>query len=266
MAKKNEALKTLVVAGTLCIVCSILVSAVVVQLRPQQKRNAELDYKKNILVSAGLLKEGEDVEEAFKKVETILVDFDSGKVVNTSDVSVVKDLKTYDQNKAATDPNRNLVIPDQFDVANLNSRAKYAKVFLTRDEDGKPQTIILNIRSKGLWSTMLGFIALEPDAKTIKGFAYYAHGETPGLGGEVDNPKWKKQWIGKSIYDDEFNVNFAVIKGNVNKSASNLMAKYQVDGLSGATITSDGVSNSMKYWFGANGYKTFLDNVRSGEI
>lgn len=266
MAKKNEALKTLVVAGVLCIVCSILVSAVVVQLRPQQKRNAELDYKKNILVSAGLLEKGEDVEEAFKKVETVLVDFNTGKIVNTQSVEIVNDLKTYDQNKAAKDPSRSMIIPDKFDVANLNSRAKYAKVFLTRDEDGNPDTIILNIRSKGLWSTMLGFIALESDAKTIKGFAYYAHGETPGLGGEVDNPKWKAQWIGKSIYDEDFNVNFSVIKGNVDKSASNLMAKYQVDGLSGATITSDGVSDSMKYWFGSNGYKTFLDNLRSGEI
>lgn len=262
MAKKNEAIKTIVVAGALCIVCSILVSAVVVKLRPMQERNAELDYKKNILVSAGLLGDGEDVEEAFSKVETVLVDFETGKIVEESDTNI--DLKTYDQNKAALDSTLNTKIPSDSNVADLNTRAKFAKVFLTRDEDGKPSTIILNVRSKGLWATMFGFIALEADAKTVKGFAYYAHGETPGLGGEVDNPNWKSQWIGKSIYDNEFNVNFEVVKGNVNKSSP--IAMYQVDGLSGATITSNGVSSSIKYWFGSNAYKTFLDNVRSGEI
>lgn len=262
MAKKNEALKTIVVAGALCIVCSILVSAVVVNLRPMQNRNADLDYKKNILVSAGLLKEGEDIEEAFSKVETVLVDFETGKIVKESEANI--DLKTYDQNKAALDSALNTKIPSDANVADLNTRAKFAKVFLTRDEEGKPSTIILNVRSKGLWAAMFGFIALEADAKTVKGFAYYAHGETPGLGGEVDNPNWKSQWIGKSVYDDEFNVNFEVVKGNVNKSSP--MAMYQVDGLSGATITSNGVSSSIKYWFGSNAYKTFLDNVRSGDI
>ncbi len=262
MAKKNEALKTIVVAGALCIVCSILVSAVVVNLRPQQKRNAELDYKKNILVSAGLLAEGEDVEEAFNKVETILVDFETGKTVDESEANI--DLKTYDQNKAAADASLNTKIPSDLDVAGLNTRAKYSKVFLTRDEDGKPSTVILSVRAKGLWGPMYGFIALESDVNTIKGFAFYVHKETPGLGGEVDNPNWKSQWIGKSIYDEEFNVNFDVVKGIVNKSSP--VAMYQVDGLSGATITSNGVSSSIKYWFGSNAYKTFLDNVRSGEI
>jgi Na+-transporting NADH:ubiquinone oxidoreductase subunit C len=266
MAKKNEALKTIVVAGVLCIVCSIIVSAIVVTLRPQQKKNAEIDYKKNILLSAGLMEKGADVEEAFEKIETVLVNFETGKIVKSGQIDAVENLKTFDQNKASTDPQRSINIPGSEDVAGLGRRSKFAKVFLTRDQDGKPNTIILNIRSKGLWSTMLGFIALESDAKTIKGFAYYSHGETPGLGGEVDNPSWKKQWIGKSIYDEEFNVEFEVVKGSVNKSASNLMAQYQVDGLSGATITANGVSDSIKYWFGSNAYKKFLSNVRSGDI
>lgn len=266
MAKKNEAIKTITVAGLLCIVCSILVSAIVVTLRPQQQKNAELDYKKNILMSAGLIKPGDNVEEVFKSVETVLVDFETGKIVDANNIEAIQDLKTYDQNKASTSLEVSVDIPDNADVANLNRRAKYAKVFLTRDESGKPKTIILNVRSKGLWSTMLGFIALESDAQTIKGFAYYSHGETPGLGGEVDNPVWKEQWIGKNIYDEDFNVKFEVIKGNVDKTASNLFAKYQVDGLSGATITANGVSSSIKYWFGSNGYKNFLANIRSGEI
>ena len=106
MAKKNEALKTIVVAGVLCIVCSIIVSAIVVTLRPKQKKNAEIDYKKNILLSAGLMEKGADVEEAFKKVETVLVSFETGKIVKPNQVDAIENLKTYDQNKASTDPDR----------------------------------------------------------------------------------------------------------------------------------------------------------------
>ncbi|MCT4641671.1 MAG: Na(+)-translocating NADH-quinone reductase subunit C [Bacteriovoracaceae bacterium] len=254
---KSESMKTITVSAALCIVCSILVSVTVVSLRPMQKKNADLDYKKNILNAAGLLKAGDDIEKVFSKVETVLVDFETGKIIEG-------DAKSYDQNKAATDPANNVKIPADKDIAGLGIRAKVAKVFLTRSADGKPDVIVLNVRSMGLWSTMYGFLALEADTKTVKGFAYYSQGETPGLGGEVDNPKWKSQWIGKSIYDEDFNVAFDVLKGSVDKSSK--MAKYQVDGLSGATITGVGVGTSIKYWFGNDAYGKFLANVRAGEI
>ena len=106
---------------------------------------------------------------------------------------------------------------------------------------------------------MYGFIALGADANTVKGFAYYSHGETPGLGGEVDNPGWKSQWIDKKLFSDEGNVEFKVAKGTANGG-------YQVDGLSGATITANGVTSSIKYWFGDHGYSKFLEKVRAGEI
>lgn len=258
MSKKTSSLTTITVAAVLCVVCSVLVSSTVVTLKPQQLKNADLDYKKNILMAAGLIKPGDDVLAAFEKVETVIVDLETGKLA--PDV----EKKKYDQVKASKDPKQNVKIPKEKDVAGLSTRAKYAKAFLTRDESGKVNEVILYIRSMGLWSTMHGFIALGADATTVKGFAYYSQGETPGLGGEVDNPAWKQQWVGKSLYDENGNVVFELAKGTVDPSSN--IAQYRVDGLSGATITSVGISTSMKYWFSDHGYGKFLDNVRMGEI
>ena len=107
---------------------------------------------------------------------------------------------------------------------------------------------------------MYGFLALDSDLNTIKGITFYAHGETPGLGGEIDNPSWKKLWIGKKVYDDEFNVLFDIVKGRVPKGAKNFDSK--IDGISGATLTGDGVENSILYWFGKDGFLKFIQNEK----
>ncbi len=252
MAKSSETIKTVTVAGLLCLVCSILVSVIVVQLRPQQAKNADLDMKKNILMSAGMLKAGDDIDAVFATVETIIVDMKTGLKVDV-------DPKTFDQVKAAKDPKQFVKIPGDKDVGGLGTRSKLAKVYLKRDGEGKIDTIILNVWGIGLWSTMYGFVALGPDLNTIKGFGYYAQGETPGLGGEVDNPKWKGQWVGKKIFNENGEVTFKVAK-SIGKG------EYQVDGLSGATITANGVTNSMKYWFGEHGYGKLLSNVKAGAL
>lgn len=254
MSKGSEVTKTLTVAGLLCVVCSVLVSITVVSLRPKQNKNMDLDFKKNILMSAGLLKPGQDIDEEFSKITPILVNMDSGEVVENKDL-----LKSYNQTKASKDPNLSIAIPAKKDVAALGMRAKLAKVYVTKNDSGKINTIIFNVRGKGLWSTMYGFIAVDSDTTTIKGFGYYSQGETPGLGGEVDNPSWKQQWVGKKIFDNDWDVQFHVAKGEAK-------GQHQVDGLSGATITTNGVTSSMKYWFGSHAYGKFLENVRSGEL
>lgn len=258
MSKKgNESLQTITVAGLLCLVCSLLVSVTVVSLKPQQIKNKEIDMKKNILMSAGLLNKGDDVEVAFEKISTVIIDLETGKETDAVDA------KSYDQVKAASDPKMNVKIPSAKDVGGLSTRAKYAKIYLAKGEDGVVKELILPVKGKGLWSTMYGFIAVEADTTTIKGFAYYSQGETPGLGGEVDNPKWKKQWIGKKLYDSDWNVAFQVAKGSVDSNTAN--AEHKVDGLSGATITGSGVTSSMHYWFGDHGYGKYLANLRQGE-
>jgi Na+-transporting NADH:ubiquinone oxidoreductase subunit C len=251
--------RTIAVATVLCGVCSVLVAGAVMVLKPKQDINKELDFKKNILQSAGLLSPGTDINDAFKQIEPVVVDLGTGNVVQDIDVS------KFNQDKADKDPQYVESLGKLEDVAGIKRRSKIQKVFLVK-KDGHIDQIILHVYGKGLWSTMKGFLALDKDGNTVKGFNYYSHGETPGLGGEVDNPKWIAQWAGKKMFDenDEFHPKTKVVKGVVNPS--NPQAAYMIDGLSGATLTSVGIENTFKFWMSDLGYGKFLTKVRSGEI
>ena len=100
---------------------------------------------------------------------------------------------------------------------------------------------------------------LDADTKTIRGLTYYQHTETPGLGGEVDNPRWKALWPGRVAFDENWKPDIKVIKGRVGPPSE---APHQVDGLSGATITSRGVTNMLDFWLGENGFGKYLENFR----
>lgn len=248
--------KVFLVAFSLCVVCAVLVSSAAVGLKPIQERNKSQEIKKNILIAAGLMKDGADVDKLFKKVEVKIVDLKTGEYTEAVDV------KTFDQKKAAKDPAMNYNIPGDKDVAKIKQRSKYANVYLLR-ENGAIKRIILPVHGKGLWSTMYGFLALDSSTNEIQRFAFYSHGETPGLGGEVDNPKWKDLWIGKQVFDKDFNVKVKVIKGNVNPDSAD--AKYQVDGLSGATLTCNGVTGVLHYWLSQDGFGKYLAKIRGGQ-
>ena len=249
--------KTLIVAGLLSIVCSVVVSGAAVFLRQDQLRNKDLDKKKNILMAAGLLEKGKSVEELFAKFEAKLVDLATGEYHEDIDIA------TFDQRKAAKSPEYGIPISKELDLAGIKNRSKYALVYIAIDEEGLLQQMILPVHGKGLWSTLYGFLALDSDMTTINGFAFYEHGETPGLGGEVDNPRWKAQWIGKKAFDENWNIGIEVLKGKVIPNDPKF--QYRVDGLSGATITSRGVRDLLRYWLGENGFKPFLDRLRASE-
>jgi len=255
---------TLKVATLLCVVCSVLVSAAAVGLRDRQRANQERERKSNILVAAGLSDEaqGRGVEAVYaERVVERLVDLESGRFEPDAEADGA------DARSALRDPEASIAVPEEIDVAGLGRREKQALVYLVRDGRGAVDQIVLPIRGYGLWSTLWGFIALDaagiregPAAITVSGLTYYQHGETPGLGGEVDNPRWKAIWrTGKHVYDADWNVALQVVKGEVDPDDTR--AAYKVDGLSGATITSNGVTNMIHYWFGPHGFRPFLENV-----
>jgi Na+-transporting NADH:ubiquinone oxidoreductase subunit C len=259
VASNDSIKKTLLVAVALCIVCSLVVSGAAVLLKPAQIKNKALDRKSNILAAAGMLEPGQTsakIEEEFlSKITPKIVDLDAGRYTQEPGVS------NFEQRKVAKNPKTSINLSDAEDVANISRRENYAIVYLVEIE-GKLDKIILPVHGYGLWSTLYGFLALESDLNTIAGFGFYDHGETPGLGGEVDNPKWKHLWLGKQVYA-QGDVAIEVVKGSVDASKSG--AEYQVDGLSGATLTSNGVSNLLEFWMGEMGYKQFLTNLKSGE-
>lgn len=256
MSSNDSTAKTLIVAFSLSIVCAIFVSTAAVMLKPVQEINKALDRKRSILAAAGMLEEGKSVEEQFAQVTTRVVDLRTGKF--TDDV----DAQEFDQRKAAKDPSQSRKLSAEEDLAKISRREDYSLVYVVESPGGQLEKIILPIHGYGLWSTLYGYIALESDANTVAGLGFSEHGETPGLGGEVDNPRWKAHWPGKQVYRDG-EVELGLIKGSVDPDSAD--APWQVDGLAGATLTARGVTNLVHFWLGENGFEPFLNNLNAGE-
>lgn len=254
---KDSTANILMVAITLCLVCSVIVSTAAVKLRPAQEENKILDQKINILKVSGLWKEQANIGEMFSSIEVRLVDLELGKYETELDIT------TYDQRKASKVSDLSIQLEDEIDVANINRRANYAKVYLVREGD-EIKRYVFPVHGYGLWSTLYGYVTLEKDLNTIYALKFYDHRETPGLGGEVDNPKWQKQWKGKKLFDLNGEVKLSVIKGNVIPGSTD--EQYQVDGLSGATLTSNGVTNMFVFWMGEYGFEKFIRNTLKGEV
>jgi Na+-transporting NADH:ubiquinone oxidoreductase subunit C len=251
--------KTLIVTILVCLVCSIVVSTAAVSLKPMQEENKALDMKRNILAAAGMLDSDagkNEIDEIFSSIEIRAVDLETGRFTDEVDVD------NYTARKAAKEKGASRALGSDEDLAKIGRLENIALVYLVKDDSNRLEKIILPVRGYGLWSTMHGFLALETDFNTVIGLGFYEHGETPGLGGEIDNPRWKALWPGKKVYNKQGDVKLGLIKGTVDSSREG--AEYQIDGLSGATLTSVGVTNLMKFWLGDNAYGKFLSNLKSG--
>ena len=247
--------KTFAVALALCVVCAVVVSSAAVILRPTQEVNKLLDLKTNILASAGLLEQGVSIEAQFEQISTRVVDLETGRFTDAVDVA------SYDQRKASKDPALSIALDPKQDPAKIKRRANYATVYLLETEQGI-EKIILPIKGYGLWSTLYGFLALESDLQTVAGIGFYEHTETPGLGGEIDNPRWKAGWVGKQAYR-QGDVVINVLKGKVDMSREG--ADSQIDGLAGATLTTRGVDNLVRYWIGDEGFRPLINHLQAEE-
>ena len=253
----DNIVKTIGVATLLCLVCSIVVSGAAIILKPTQVANALLDKKRNILTVAGIQGEGKTVDELFTQIETRVVDLSSGEYTEAVNPA------TFDQRKASKDPAYRTNLSKSADIAQIGGVSKYASVYLVREGDALSK-IILPIKGYGLWSTLYGFIALESDANTVSGITFYEHKETPGLGGEIENKRWQASWQGKRISNPQGEAVIRLIKGAVGPDTAD--AEYKVDGLAGATLTSNGVSNLVQFWMGKNAFGPYLERVRKQNI
>ena len=144
------------------------------------------------------------------------------------------------------------------DIAIIKNRENVGKIYILRNDDYSIDKLILPIRGYGLWGTLYGYISIKSDFNTVSRIEFYDHKETPGLGAEVDNPKWKNLWTGKKIYQNG-EVSLNVIKGRV--TDDDKLYEYKIDGLSGATITGRGVTNMIVYWFGESGYSKLFEEL-----
>ena len=263
--QRDSIANTFRVAILLCLVCSVAVSSLAVGLRSTQKAKKEEFRQQNILKAAGLWPTGPDAGDVntnalFEEhITPVVIDFSKDKLTTAfspgapeiETEAALRDGKLSNSIDGSDDMGS--------DVAGIRRRETYATIYEVREGD-RLKTLILPIRGYGLWSTLWGFIAIDfsdatddPQSLTVAGLTYYKHAETPGLGGEVDNPSWKEKWNDKQIFDGEWAVRLEVAK-----SAS---GNYQVDALSGATLTSNGVSNMLLYWLGEPGYGPYLKTL-----
>jgi Na+-transporting NADH:ubiquinone oxidoreductase subunit C len=227
-----------------------------VLLKPRRLANLERERSQHLLEilenAPGISELLEDVD--ISHLESYVLDLATGLTVPSMDPA------DYDQRAAARDPRSSVAVRPRRDIAKIGRRANYAVVHLVK-QHGAVQLVILPVHGSGFVSTLYGYLALAGDANTILGLSFYEHAETPGLGAEVNDPAWRALWRGKKIRDADGQLRIQVIKGRVDAAAAS--AEYEVDGLSGATRTGDGVTNLLRFWLGADGFGPYLENIRT---
>lgn len=255
---RDTPIRALVTVLLTAAVCSFFVSASVVLLRPIQLDNELLKRSGNVLALTGLLPAEEQVGDEqllalFKSLDARVIDIGEGALNAEFDPWV------FDSRAAATDPELSVAIPAGEDIASLGRRSRYETVYLVW-KGGELDRVVLPVMGAGMWSIIRGFIAVKPDFNTIAGMVIYEQQETPGLGDLIAAPFWQAKWIGKKLYDHEGEMLFRVSEGPVQLGASG--SEYEVDALTGATITANAVTSLVRYWFGPYGYGPLLKKWR----
>ena len=209
---------------TITIVSSFFLSLASEGFKEMKKKNVEIDKKKNILSAIGVAIDNftvDDVDEYFKSnIDSLIIDID-GLIV---DKISIEDLNEV-ENKSTGE------------VRYFYENKEFLPLYVETNEN----VIIMPISGKGLWSSLFGYFALDADNySTVKGITFYAHAETPGLGAEISKKWFQDNFVNKEIYENDNLKSIAVAKGKADENS-----KYEVDGISGATITSNGVTTLL---------------------
>lgn len=247
-------MKALIVATLVALICAVVVSITAVTLKPLQEANIDSERQARMQqMLAGLPGLQDIVSEAgADSLVAVLVDLDSGAVVESADPA------SYDQRAAAADAETSVAIPKEDDLAGLGRRARHAPAYLVHD--GKALSlVVLPVHGSGYQSTLYGYLALDGDLESVAALSFYEHGETPGIGSRIQDPAWEALWPGTPIADENGDIRIAVVRGTS-------VEPYEVDGISGATRTSDGVTNLLRFWLGHFGYGPFLERLANGEV
>ncbi len=242
-------------AAAVCLVCAVLVSGSAVALRDRQAENAERERQRNVLYAAGLADPEEQLDDAelagrFSGIRAVVVDLETGEELSDVDPSTVDPLVEAGLTESSRAAEEN--------PARIRRVERRSVVYLVEPE-GELEAVVLPVRGQGLWSVLYGFVALEADRNTVRGLTFYDHKETPGLGGEVDNPSWKALWPGRRVFAAE--AGSPVIEVARGAAGSPEEDPHRVDGLAGATMTSRGVTNLLRFWLADGGFGPYLDRL-----
>jgi len=256
---RESASRAIVVTLLVCTLCSALIAVTVGTLEPYRERNRAASRAARVQeIVAGIPGLADILGPVTAEgLERRWVDLETGAYADADE------LADYDPRKAARDPETSTQLPPERDIAGITRRAHYASVFLVTDDQERIRLVILPVHGAGYASTLYGYLALDADLNTIRALTFYEHGETPGLGSEIDNPRWREQWSGKWVRDPAGVLRIEVARGT--RSQDEELARYQVDGISGATRTGVGVTNLLRFWLGPDGFGPYLDRLREEE-
>lgn len=257
VAVKDSTTRALAMAITVAFICGLLVSVVAVSLRPIHKANIEAERIAQLELVLGALSDIGRVL-TIENLEARIVDLESGEFDDSIDPA------TFDAERAAAKPATSAAIPADLDLAGLKRRAMHAAVYLVRDADEQIDLIILPVSGRGYQSTLRAWLVLDGDTQTVRALKFYQHGETPGVGARIEEPEWEAQWRDLRAFDDA-----GVLRIGVRSQAGSAYsddAEYQVDGISGATRTTQGVDGMLRFWLGEFGFATFLQRIHEERL
>ena len=240
--------RALTLALLVAFVCGLLVSVVTVGLRPIQQANLEAERIARLELVLGALSAVGQVYR-IDELEPRMVELASGRFDDSIDPA------RFDAERAAASPVEGVDIPPQQDLAGLKRRARHAQIYLVRDAAGRIELIILPVSGRGYQSTLRAWLVLDGDAQTVRALKFYQQGETPGLGARIDDEEWQAEWRDRRAFDGDGVLRLGVRMAG---SAYGDDAAYQVDGISGATRTMQGVDGMLRFWLGEYGYGPLL--------
>ena len=223
------------------VIVAVLLSLAAIGLGPLQTKNVRIEKMQNILGSIGVVSKPSEAESLFTKYITEQV------VLNNKGVPVISDVTAFD-----------IDLKKEMDKAKTGQADKQLFPLFVCNKENKLYYII-PVRGKGLWGPIWGYIALEEDHNTIYGVSFGHKGETPGLGAEIEKEAFQKQFIGKEILDESGN--FVSVK--VKKGGATPGNPHEVDAVSGATVTSGGVSEMLQRTLAS--YIPYFQNIEKKE-
>ncbi|NNM32364.1 MAG: NADH:ubiquinone reductase (Na(+)-transporting) subunit C [Gemmatimonadetes bacterium] len=235
---------TLRFAATVAVVASASVAVAAVLLAERQEANRLLDRRRHVLEVTGLsapdehLAREEVTARFHEHLRPVVIELQTGAVAEDIDP------EEFDQRRASQDPARSHPAPPN--TAGISRLPDHVIAYhLVRE--GRVESLVLPFEGLGLWSTLYGYLALSGDLATVRGITFYEHAETAGLGALVSDPGWRALWNGRRVFDDEWRPQLRVIKGSAGPPQE---SPYQVDGISGATLTGNGVTRALHFWLG----------------
>lgn len=247
-ANNDSPLKGILVAGVVAFVCALVVSAAAVTLRPYQEANLEAERQARVTaIIQGIPGIGHLAEAG--EAKALIIE------LGTDRIDPHADIDAFDLDAQLKDEAQSIALAPADDWAGLKRRENRQLIYALVDAQGGLVALILPVRGLGYASMLKGYLAMSGDGQTIQGLEFYEHAETPGLGARINEPSWKAKWMGIQAFDDLGRLVIEVVKGQAQTQA-------QVDAITGATRTSDGVGALVRFWLGPLGYGPFLAKLR----